>query len=190
MLAVGSMYLAISATTPLRECTDAFSDHWHRVVVFYTVYLVVPLLKWHLHFTWHSITTKGVDWMVPSHNPMASVFIRCPMSSLGWAGAGRQGCCPLGSHPPPSGAGARGLDGCSGEPTLPLSEKWPPGHLHWDPHFLQDFPKVLWGFWGCIQLSECKPLSGDPPWAGAIHYPQDPQGLLACVVGFSHLGGC
>ena len=42
-----------------------------------------------------------------------------------------------------------------GEPTLPLSERWPPSHPHQDPHLPQDFPKVLVvGLWGCMQLLE------------------------------------
>ena len=46
---------------PFERMYYAFSDHWLWVVVFYTLYLMVPLLEQHLHFTWHSITTEGVD---------------------------------------------------------------------------------------------------------------------------------
>ena len=49
---------------------------------------------------------------VPSHNPMASVFIRHPTSSLSWAGAGGQKGCPVGSYPPPGWVGAGVKSGC------------------------------------------------------------------------------
>ena len=46
---------------PFEGTYDPFSDHWLWVVVFYMLYLMVPLLQQHFHFTWHSIPTEGVD---------------------------------------------------------------------------------------------------------------------------------
>ena len=61
MLVVGLMYLTISAAAPFEKIYYVFSDHWLQVVIFYTLYLMVPLLKQHLCFTWHTVATEGVD---------------------------------------------------------------------------------------------------------------------------------
>ena len=116
---------------------------------------MVPLFKWHSPFTGMALLLKMFIQGVPSHNPVASEFIRCPTSSLGWVGAGGQRGCPLGSHPPSSWVGAGGQSGCPVGSHPPLSERWPPDHPHQDPHFPLDFPKgSVVDPWGCIKSVE------------------------------------
>ena len=59
MLVVAPMYLAISATVPFSNHM-ILSDHWLWVVVFYALYLMVPLFKRHFHLAWHGFATESV----------------------------------------------------------------------------------------------------------------------------------
>ena len=130
---------------------DTFSDHWLWVVVLYTLYLVVPLLKWHLHFNWHAIATEGLDMRGTKSQSHGQCVYEMPHIFIGLNRGWGWGDCPLGSHPLSGCAGAGG----QGWTHPPLSERWPPSHPHQDTHVPQDFPKVLVvGLWGCIQLSE------------------------------------
>ena len=45
---------------PFERMYDTCSDHWLWVVVFFALYLMVPLFKQHFHFAWHGLTTESV----------------------------------------------------------------------------------------------------------------------------------
>ena len=115
---------------------------------------MVPLLEqlppfclaWHHHWRcWlegYQVTT-----------PWASVFIRCPTSSLGWTGAGGK---EIVLWAPTLLLVVQGQEVemvALGEPTLPSQKVWPPSHLHQNPHFPNGFSQgVGGGFWG-VQFS-------------------------------------
>ena len=121
-LAVGPMYLTISAAAPLREHTILSLTTDSEIVVFYTLYLMVPLLKRHFHLAWHGFTTESVYMRGTKSQSygqcvykMSHVFIGF---SGGWGsrrlssgfppsiwlgGSGGQSGYPAGSHPSPLG---------------------------------------------------------------------------------------
>ena len=71
-----------------------------------------------------------------------------------------------------------------GNPPSTSQKGVPPSQPHQGPHFPQGFPKVLVGdVWGCVQLSESDLPAEILHDHVATHHPQDPQGLLAVVVG-------
>ena len=90
------MYLAMSATAP-------FTDH---MILSQTtdsgLWSFIHCTSWYHYsedtsvFPSMALPLKMLIQMVPSHKPVAIVFIRCPTSSSGWVGAGGQSGCPMG----------------------------------------------------------------------------------------------
>ena len=60
-LAVGPIYLAISATVHLQGSHNALPDHQFQVMVFYTLNLMAPLFKWYLCLPRHGFTAKSIN---------------------------------------------------------------------------------------------------------------------------------
>ena len=118
-LAVGPMYWAISATASFERPNYALPDHWLWIMVFDTLYLMVPLFKGHFSITGHSFATEGVDLGVPKCKPNTSILMRCPTSGSAAAGLRGWGGGPRGTHPPPGCTGAGVGDGCPGGTHLP-----------------------------------------------------------------------
>ena len=140
---------------PLWQSNDTLSDHWLQIVVFYTLYLMVPLLKRHFHLAWHDFTTESVYMRgtnLQSHGQCiykaSCVLIRLS----GGRGSRRLSWVPT-LH---LGGWEQGVEMVVlWVPNLPISERWPPGHPHWDAHFPLDFPKgLVVDPWGCIKFPE------------------------------------
>ena len=138
---------------PFEWSHHTFSDHWLQTVVFYALYLMVPLLERHFHLAWHSFAAESVymrDTKLQSHGQcvykMPHIFIRL---SRGWRLREVVLWVPT-LHLVGWKQGVKVV--VLQAPTLHLLERWPPGHPHQDPHFPQDFPKgSVVGPWGCIQ---------------------------------------
>ena len=168
---------------------NAFSDHWLWVVVFYALYLMVPLLEQHFHFAWHGFATKSVYmggtksqshgqsvdktshiliWLGGCWGEEAVLWV----PTLTWLG-GSRGCKWLSSEflPSPSQKGDLPVIHIR----IPISHKISPRCWCW--------------VWGVHSALWEQPPGGDPPWAATICHLQDPQGLPAIGVGYSHLGG-
>ena len=187
MLAVGPIYLAISATAPFNDCM--------------ILSLTTDSRKWSfMHCTsWYhclkdTSILPGIDSPlnvfiqgVPSHNPMASVFIRCPNVFIGLNKDRGQGGYPLASNSPSGWVGAGGWSGCAvGSHPPPLgrmtSQSSTSGSL-----FPTGFPQGIYcGSLGVHSAPWEWPPNRDPPWGVATHHLQGPQGSFAIDVGSYH----
>ena len=178
---------------PLQGLYDALLDHQFQVMVFYTLNFMAPLFKEDLCLPGIASPPEVFILGVPKWRPDVKVLIKHPTSSLGWTGAGGAGSDPWGTHPLSGCEWACGWNGClwvQGEPTLPLLERWPPGHPHLDFHSLVGFPKVLVeDFWAVQPVHVVQPPDGGSPWAGTVPHPLGPQGLIGGIVEFLNFVG-
>ena len=106
---------------PFERLNYALLDHWHQIMVFDTLYLMVPLFKGHLSLTWHSLITEGVDSGGTQAQTNTSLSIRCPTSRSAGAVLRGWGGGPRGTHP--SGCTGAGVgDSCLKGTHLPSWE--------------------------------------------------------------------
>ena len=134
-------------------------------MIFDALNLMVPLLKWHISLTWHSLTTKGVYSGGTQVQPNPRVLIRHPTSGFARAGLGGWGGGPWGTHPPPCHAGAGDGDDCLGWTCPPPLGKVTSGSSPLELLLPEVLPKELVeNCWGMHAANKVQSPNGDPPW--------------------------
>ena len=122
---------------PFTWLHNTLLDHWFQIVVFHTLYLMVPLLKRHSHLSQDGFTTKSVNMRGTELQTSGQCVYKTSYIFI-WLG-GSRGSKWLSSRFPPSP---------SQKGDLPVI------HI-WGPHFLLDYPKgSAVGSWGWFQFPE------------------------------------
>ena len=112
MLAVGAHLSGRICCCPFERMYDTFSDYWLWVVVFYALYLMVPLLEWHFCFAWCGFAAKTVYTRGTKSQSHGQCVDKASHILIGLSGCWGWGGCPLGSHPPPGCVGVGGGSDC------------------------------------------------------------------------------
>ena len=163
-LAVGPIYLVVSATAPFRDLTilswTTASGQWCLwcTGLHDTIVQMIPQF-----FSGMAFPLKVLIWGAPKGSPVANVLIKHPTFTLGWIGVRGWGGGPWGTHPPSGCVGAGGWNGCPGgthPPPLRKVTSWLPTSGSLLP---TGFPKVLVeGFWRVHSAHRVQPPGRDP----------------------------